>query len=81
MTAVFGHLEPIDYSWTERMSPRMSETGRKHRTPADPVERLRTAAAMVWFGWLIAAGLVAGGTALVVVARIAWVVLRWAVAL
>lgn len=36
---------------------------------------------MVWFGWLIAAGLVAGATALVVVVRLAFAVLGWAVSL
>ena len=89
MTAVIGHLEPVEYIWAESASPRMRETGRSVRTPvgvrrrlgASAVEQLRTIASMIWFSWLIAAGLVVGGTALVVVARIAWVVLRWAVAL
>lgn len=76
MTAVFGHLEPIEYSWAESAFPRTRQISR-----TSAVRHLRTVAAMVWFGWLIAAGLVVGGTALVVVARIAWVVLRWAVAL
>lgn len=95
MSAMTGYLEPveIDYTWIETASPRMRETGRtvhmpvaakrRRRTTGLPgvADGLRTVAAMVWFSWLIVAGVVAGATALVVVAKLAWSVLGWAVAL
>ena len=92
MSAMVVPLEPVEYVWAESASPRMREEGRSVLTPVgvrrrrkvelgSGVERLRTVAMMVWFGWLIAAGLVAGGTALVVVVRVAFAVLGWAVSL
>ena len=37
-------------------------------------------AALLWQGWLIGAGVLVGGTALAVLARVSFVVLRWALA-
>ena len=47
---------------------------------ASRLERLRSTALTLWVAWLIAAGVVIGGTMLAVVVRIAVIVLRWAVA-
>jgi hypothetical protein len=92
MTAMTARLEPIEYTWQESASPVMREQGRsvlvpvaaRRRRPeaglARTADDLRTVARMVWFGWVTLAGLVIGGTALVVVVRIAWAVLGWAVA-
>ena len=88
MTAAY--LEPVDFDWIETASPRMRETGRtvlmpvpaeRRRTNDGLVDRMRSVATIVWLGFAIAAGLVVGSTALVVVARIAFTVLQWAVAL
>jgi hypothetical protein len=85
-----SYLEPVNFDWVETSSPRMREIGRtvlmpvpaaEPRTTGAVIGHLRTTAAIVWLGFLIAAGLVVGGTALVVVARVAWTVLQWAVAL
>ncbi len=87
MTAAY--LEPVDFDWIETASPRMRETGQtvlmpvpaKRRTNDGLVDRMRSVATIVWLSFAIAAGLVVGGTALVVVARVAFTVLQWAVAL
>lgn len=92
MTAMSARLEPIEYTWEESASPVMRQQGRsvlvpvaaRRRRPeaglARTADNLRTVARMVWFGWMILAGLVIGGTALAVVVRVAWAVLGWAVA-
>ena len=93
MTAMTAPLEPIEFRWVETASPRMRETGRTVYVPtavrrrrsrggvSAAAEHVRAVGRLVWFGWLTAVGLVVGGTVLVVIARVAWVVLRWAVAL
>ena len=67
---------PADFSVHR---PRTTRSVWDGRTPSR-VDRLRSIAVTVWFAWLIAAGVVVGGTLLVVLARLAAVVLRWAVA-
>ena len=75
-----------EYDWAEPpraefsvQLPRTTKSVWDGRTPGR-AERLRSVAVTVWFAWLIAAGVVVGGTLLVVLARLAAVVLRWAVA-
>lgn len=91
MSTIAVPLEPVEYSWAESASPHMREQGRSVLVPvgvrrrreevglAGAAERMRTVASMVWFGWLIAIGLIVGGTALVVALRMAATI--WAVSL
>ena len=91
MSTIAVPLEPVEYSWAESASPHMREQGRSVLVPvgvrrrrettglAGTAERMRIVALMVWFGWLIAVGLIVGGTALVVALRMAAAI--WAVSL
>ena len=89
---VTRHLEPVDLErgWVETFSyevhePRRSlyeradDLERRSVSRSEALERLRALAALVWYGWLILAGVTVGGTAMAVLARVAFVVLRWAV--
>jgi hypothetical protein len=87
-------LEPVGYDHrkVETLSREVRETERPVYAPGavdwrqmrafreDAPEQLQVVAALLWQGWLILAGLLVGGTALVVLARVAYVVLRWALA-
>ena len=90
MSAPRRHLEPVDpdTDWVETFSyevhePRRSlyerSPERRVETPTAGPDRLRVMATQLWFAWLIVAGVIVGGTTLTVLARLAFVVLRWTV--
>lgn len=86
MSAVADHVEP-DQGWVEMLPtdvpvhmPRVSDSTWHVGRSGGRAERLRSIAVTVWLAWLIAAGVIVGGTLLVVLARLAALVLRWAVA-
>ena len=90
MSAPRRHLEPVDLDtgWVETLSYEVHEPRRSpyERSPEQRAEtsmagpdRLRAMAMQLWFAWLIVAGVIVGGTALTVLVRLAFVVLRWTV--
>jgi hypothetical protein len=90
MSSPSRYLEPVelDRGWVEASyqvhEPRSLDARTDHRDRdaqlrSGAPDRLRVAAVMVWYAWLILAGVVVGGAALAVLARVAFVVLRWTV--
>lgn len=85
------HLEPVGYDHrrVETVSRELRETELPVYPPgtadrlgrvslrAEAPEVLQVAAALLWQGWLIVAGVVVGGTVLAVLCRVAFVVLGW----
>ena len=84
--AAVDPVEP-EQSWYELLPANMpvhlppaSESTWHLGGPGRGAERLRSMAVTVWLAWLITAGVIVGGTLLVVLVRLATTVLRWAVA-
>jgi hypothetical protein len=85
LNAAADDAEP-DRSWVDMLPadvpvhlPPGSDSTWHVGRPGRRAQRLRSTAVTVWFAWLVAAGVIVGGTLLVVLARVAAVVLRWAV--
>jgi hypothetical protein len=85
------HLEPVgsDFRRVETVSREFRETElpvfgpsaigqRRGSLRSEAPEQLQVVAALLWQGWLVAAGSVVGLTVLAVLVRVAVVVLRWA---